>query len=100
MANRDRGALTLAGVLFFALICVIYAFQALATYTVNRIGQDFLRELRIRLFTHYQRMSLSFFERENAGRLVMLVFAASGWLGAFVFNDMGFFWRKRPFCHH
>ncbi len=70
VANRDRGALTLAGVLFFALICVIYAFQALATYTVNRIGQDFLRELRIRLFTHYQRMSLSFFERENAGRLV------------------------------
>ncbi len=70
VAERDRGALVLAGGLFLGLIITIYFFQAASTYLVNRIGQDFLRELRVRLFTHYQRMSLAFFGRENAGRLV------------------------------
>lgn len=70
VADGDRGALVVAGALFLGLIVVIYAFQAASTYLVNRIGQDFLRELRVRLFTHYQRMSLAFFGRENAGRLV------------------------------
>ncbi|MFN8615924.1 MAG: ABC transporter ATP-binding protein [Dehalococcoidia bacterium] len=59
-----------AGAVFFGLLALVYVFQALSTYLVNRIGQDFLRELRLRLFTHYQRMSLAFFGRENAGRLV------------------------------
>ena len=70
VGDKDTGNLVKAGVAFFVLIVLIYVFQALATYTVNHIGQDFLRELRMRLFTHYQRMSLSFFGRENAGRLV------------------------------
>lgn len=59
-----------AGALFFGLLVLVYVFQGLSTYLVNKIGQDFLRELRVRLFTHYQRMSLAFFGRENAGRLV------------------------------
>ncbi len=68
--GHDKQNLVIAAVLFIALICTIYVFQAIATYTVNKLGQDFLRDLRIRLFTHLQKMSLSFFGRENAGRLV------------------------------
>jgi len=70
VGDRDRDALYRAGVIFLGLILAVYVFQALSTYLVNRIGQDFLRQLRLRLFTHYQRMSLAFFGRENAGRLV------------------------------
>lgn len=70
VADRNKDALLIAGGLFLALLVMVYAFQALSTYLVNRIGQDFLRELRLRLFTHYQKMSLAFFGRENAGRLV------------------------------
>jgi ATP-binding cassette subfamily B protein len=70
VAKKNEDSLLLAGVVFFALLVVVYAFQGLSTYLVNRIGQDFLYELRMRLFTHYQRMSLGFFGRENAGRLV------------------------------
>lgn len=62
--------LALAGAVFFALLVLVYVFQGLSTYLVSKIGQEFLRELRIRLFSHYQRMSLAFFGRENAGRLV------------------------------
>lgn len=68
--GRDKGNLVLAAGIFVGLICIIYVFQAIATYTVNKLGQDFLRDLRIRLFSHLQKMSLSFFGRENAGRLV------------------------------
>ena len=68
--DGDRRALVFAGALFFGLLVLVYVFQGLSTYLVNRIGQDFLRELRLRLFSHYQRMSLAFFGRENAGRLV------------------------------
>ena len=68
--DGDRQALVFAGALFFGLLVLVYVFQGLSTYLVNRIGQDFLRELRLRLFSHYQRMSLAFFGRENAGRLV------------------------------
>ena len=34
------------------------------------VGQQFLRDLRMRLFSHYQRLSLSFFDRESSGRLL------------------------------
>lgn len=70
VADGDKGALVTAGALFVGLIAVVYVFQGLSTYLVNRIGQDFIRDLRMRLFTHYQQMSLAFFGRENAGRLV------------------------------
>lgn len=70
VAEGNKDALVVAGALFLSIIVLVYLFQALSTYLVNRIGQDFLRELRMRLFTHYQKMSLAFFGRENAGRLV------------------------------
>lgn len=68
--GKDRGDLWAAGSVFFALICVIYVFQAVATFTVNWTGQRFLRDLRVRVFSHLQDLSLAFFGRENAGRLV------------------------------
>jgi len=70
VAKGDRGAIAAAAAAFFVLLVAVYVFQAASTYLVNRVGQDFLFDLRMRLFTHYQRMSLAFFGRENAGRLV------------------------------
>ncbi|MEP7217168.1 MAG: ABC transporter ATP-binding protein [Anaerolineaceae bacterium] len=70
VADKSTDNLVRAAVLFFVLILVVYLFQAVATYTVNILGQDLLYALRVRLFTHYQRMSLSFFGRQSAGRLV------------------------------
>jgi ATP-binding cassette subfamily B protein len=70
VAEQNSTNLFKAGITFLALIILVYIFQAIATYTVNSIGQAFLRALRVRLFAHYQRMSLAFFGRENAGRLV------------------------------
>ncbi|MEO9255174.1 MAG: ABC transporter ATP-binding protein, partial [Tepidiformaceae bacterium] len=70
VAEKSSGNLLKAGITFLVLIILVYIFQAIAVYSVNSIGQAFLRALRVRLFAHYQRMSLAFFGRENAGRLV------------------------------
>ena len=70
VAERSTGNIARAGIAFFVLIVIVFAGQAVATYTVNSLGQKLLRELRMRLFIHFQRLSLSFFGRESAGRLV------------------------------
>lgn len=70
VAEGDGRALALAGAVFLGLLVTAALFQGASTYLVNRVGQDFLFDLRMRLFTHYQRLSLAFFGRENAGRLV------------------------------
>ncbi len=63
-------AIVAASLWFFALGIVIYVVQAISTYTVTWVGQQVLRDLRMRLFSHYQRLSMSFFDKENSGRLV------------------------------
>jgi len=68
--GQDGSAIVWASVWFFALGIVIYIVQAISTYSVTWVGQQFLRDLRMRLFTHYQKLSLSFFDKENSGRLV------------------------------
>ncbi|ONK13668.1 ABC transporter ATP-binding protein [Streptomyces sp. MP131-18] len=65
----DRGPFTL--VVTGCLLCAAaagtlqYAFVAVAA----RVGQDVLLDLRVRLFTHAQDMSLDFHERFPSGRL-------------------------------
>ncbi|MFP5322660.1 MAG: ABC transporter ATP-binding protein [Acidimicrobiia bacterium] len=46
---------------------VVYRRQVLA---VARIGEDFLRALRVRVFDHLQRLSMPFYDREKAGVVV------------------------------
>ncbi|HEY8490402.1 MAG TPA: ABC transporter ATP-binding protein [Dehalococcoidia bacterium] len=70
LLGGDRETLVTASVLFLALAVAVYVFQAVSLYTITKVGQDFLRDLRLRLFTHYQRLSISFFGAENSGRLI------------------------------
>ena len=70
LIGGDGSAIVVASILFLALAFAGYVFQALSTYTVTWVGQQFLRDLRMRLFTHYQRLSMSFFDRESSGKLV------------------------------
>src|SRR4051794_18400561 len=37
---------------------------------VTRVGEKFLRDMRIRVFDHLQGMSMGFFDKEQTGRLV------------------------------
>ncbi|GGM76793.1 ABC transporter ATP-binding protein [Thermopolyspora flexuosa] len=70
VAGRGPGTLLLVvgGVLGAALLQGItrQAFLRLS----GRVGQDILLELRRRVFTHFQRLSLSFHERYTSGRVI------------------------------
>ncbi len=70
LVGGDTDAIVVASILFLALSFAGYLFQALSIYTVTWVGQQFLRDLRMRLFTHYQRLSMSFFDKESSGKLV------------------------------
>ncbi|MCI0832708.1 MAG: hypothetical protein J4N72_08700, partial [Chloroflexi bacterium] len=66
----DRGALVTTAVVFFGLSIGVYVFQALSVYTTALAGQYFLRDLRVRVFAHMQKLSLRFFDGESSGRMI------------------------------
>jgi ATP-binding cassette subfamily B protein len=66
----DTGALDAAVigyVIVAALSYITYRFQVLL---ISRIGESFLRDLRLRVFDHLQRLSMPFYDREKAGIIV------------------------------
>jgi len=44
--------------------------QKLSVYTTALAGQHFLRDLRVRVFAHMQKLSLRFFDGESSGRMI------------------------------
>jgi ABC-type multidrug transport system fused ATPase/permease subunit len=68
--KHDVGALDLIVVLFL-LSAVVYAVASYAqTYLVGWVGQRALQDLRIRLFTHLQRLSIGFYSRNQTGVII------------------------------
>jgi ATP-binding cassette subfamily B protein len=66
----DVGALDLIVALFLAS-ALVYAVASYAqTYLVGWVGQRALQDLRVRLFTHLQRLSISFYSRNRAGVII------------------------------
>jgi ATP-binding cassette, subfamily B, bacterial len=70
LLSRNGRAIAAASVIYGILALSAYFLQAVATYTVALVGQGFVRDLRVRLFSHLQRLSMSFFDTESSGRLV------------------------------
>ncbi|HEY4027924.1 MAG TPA: ABC transporter ATP-binding protein [Candidatus Dormibacteraeota bacterium] len=68
-----RGSLRVLA-LYVALIAVAAAAAALGNWGFLRIsggiGQNVLYDLRLRVYTHVQRLSLSFYERYTSGRII------------------------------
>jgi ATP-binding cassette subfamily B protein len=55
----------------FLLSAVVYAIASYAqTYLVGWVGQRALQDLRIKLFSHLQRLSIGFYSRNRAGVII------------------------------
>ncbi|MDX6344970.1 MAG: ATP-binding cassette, subfamily bacterial [Trebonia sp.] len=55
----------------FILSALVYAVASYAqTYLVGWVGQRALQDLRVRLFSHLQRLSISFYSRNRAGVII------------------------------
>lgn len=66
----NAGALNRAVVLYLGAALLGLALGRVAIILVARVGESFLRRLRSGLFDHMTGLSLDYFEREKAGRIV------------------------------
>jgi len=68
--QEDAGALDAAVIGYVAVAIVSYVTFRLQVLLISRIGESFLRDLRLRVFDHLQRLSMPFYDREKAGVIV------------------------------
>ncbi|MBX5468653.1 MAG: ABC transporter ATP-binding protein [Thermoleophilaceae bacterium] len=66
----DLGALDWIVIAFLASALVNWSASYLQTYLVNWVGERALVDLRLKLFTHLQRLSVGFYERNKAGVVI------------------------------
>jgi ATP-binding cassette subfamily B protein len=70
IAARDpSGVLPIFGV-YIAALLTAFGFRYGQTYIVQSVGQQVMVDIRTRIFSHIQRMSLAFFDRNPVGRLI------------------------------
>jgi ABC-type multidrug transport system fused ATPase/permease subunit len=70
IAPRDLDRLTLVVIAFVAAGLATFALSAVQTYFTGWVGERGLADLRIRLFSHLQRLSLGFYERNRTGAII------------------------------
>ncbi|MFL5870621.1 MAG: ABC transporter ATP-binding protein [Solirubrobacterales bacterium] len=66
----DKGALTVIVIIYIASVAVLWATTYAQTYLVGWVGQRALQDLRRRIYSHLQTMSIGFFTRRRPGVLI------------------------------
>ena len=70
---RDTTFLAQATAAFVLALLAQFACAYGETWLTSMLGQRVMRDLRMQIFTHLQRLSVSFFDRNPAGRLITRV---------------------------
>lgn len=71
--RHDYGAIRLAVILYAASLIVELVMSYGQTWFTALLGQNVMRDLRLQLFSHLQRLPIAFFDRNPAGRLITRV---------------------------
>jgi ATP-binding cassette subfamily B protein len=66
----NAGALNAAVAGYVVVAVLAYVTNRIQITLISRVGEDFLRRLRIRVFDHLQHLSMPFYDRSKAGVLV------------------------------
>ncbi len=70
IAHGDFAGLTHISLIFGAILAAQFLLRVSQTYLVQWMGQNVMRDLRLEIFSHLQRLPLSFFDRNPVGRLM------------------------------
>ncbi len=70
IAEGDRGVVVLVAVLYVVSVVVATLTGAWRVAWTGRLGERLLYQLRLRVFAHFQRLSVDFYTDERAGRLL------------------------------
>jgi len=68
--KSSASSLNLAICLYLLVALLGYVFYRVQVYFMGLVGERFLSDLRIRVFSHLQRLSMTFYDREKAGVIV------------------------------
>jgi ATP-binding cassette subfamily B protein len=67
---HDSGALDAAVIGYIVVAAISYVTYRFQVLLISRIGESFLRDVRLRVFDHLQRLSMPFYDHEKAGVIV------------------------------
>jgi ATP-binding cassette subfamily B protein len=70
---RDVGIVVVSTVLLFFALLAEFALSYVQTWLTSLLGQRVMRDIRMQIFEHLQRLSVAFFDRNPAGRLITRV---------------------------
>jgi ATP-binding cassette, subfamily B, bacterial len=70
VAKGSEAVLLLASMVFLAVTLVDLVVEIGETFVTGRAAQRIMLSLRVRIFAHLQRLSLDYYEREMAGRIM------------------------------
>jgi ATP-binding cassette subfamily B protein len=70
---RDMRIVVISTVLFFVVLLAEFVLSYTQTWLTSLLGQRVMRDIRMQIFEHLQRLSVSFFDRNPAGRLITRV---------------------------
>jgi len=73
LATGNLPELTSYGIAFLVAVLGTGIFEFLYSWTTSRAGQNIILDLRMQLFSHLQKLSVSFFDRNPVGRLIVRV---------------------------
>jgi ATP-binding cassette subfamily B protein len=73
MRQRDLSYLDRVAVLYLTVLATGFVLGYLQTQIMQSVGQRVMMDLRMALFTHLQRLPISFFDRNRVGRLLTRV---------------------------
>src|SRR5687768_12910638 len=69
----DRGLVLQLALLLAATLVIQFTLEYAGTILTSLLGQRVMRDLRLQIFTHLQRLSIPFFDRTPVGRLITRV---------------------------
>ncbi len=70
---HDMRIVVVSTVLFFLTLLADFVLSYTQTWLTSLLGQRVMRDIRMQIFDHLQRLSVAFFDRNPAGRLITRV---------------------------
>ena len=71
--TRNMRIVVVSTALFFFALLAEFALSYVQTWLTSLLGQRVMRDIRMQIFAHLQRLSVAFFDRNPAGRLITRV---------------------------
>jgi ATP-binding cassette subfamily B protein len=73
IAQGDLAGVNQIAVIYFAVLLASFSLEYAQTYMMQMIGQHIMFDMRMQIYTHLQRLDLSFYDRNPVGRLMTRV---------------------------